>query len=335
MAVIRKRGKTWQAMVRLKGHPCISSTHPTKRHAEEWARAEEGAIQAGKRGAWPVKTVDQALTRYADEVSSQKRSGDYELKRIEAFRRDFPAIAAKVISTVTPDDIAKWRNARLKKVTPGTVQRDANLFRHVWTIAGKEWGWCSLESPWSRLKMPGNNPARDVVWSWPQIRAVVRRAGHVVGLPPQTAQAQVAAMFMLSLQTCMRQGEIYGLTVKAIDLEARVIRLDIHKTVEKAGVRHVPVPRRAIPLLRLLCKHATDGRLFTVAHDSVDTLFRRMRTDCAIKGLTFHDARATAATLLARRVDPLTLARIMGHRDLKQLIDCYWREPAAQIAARL
>ena len=335
MAVIRKRGKTWQAMVRLKGHPCISSTHPTKRHAEEWARAEEGAIQAGKRGAWPVKTVDQALTRYADEVSSQKRSGDYELKRIEAFRRDFPAIAAKVISTVTPDDIAKWRNARLKKVTPGTVQRDANLFRHVWTIAGKEWGWCSLESPWARVTLPGNNAARDVVWNWRQVRAVMRRAGHVTGLPPQTALAQVAAMFLLSLQTCMRQGEIHGLETRAIDLKARVIRLETHKTLEKAGVRHVPVPRRALPLLELLCKHASDGKLFTVARASVDTLFRRIRTDAGVQGLTFHDARATAATLLARRVDPLTLARIMGHRDLKQLMDTYYRESAAQIAARL
>lgn len=335
MAVIRKRGKTWQAIVRLKGHPHVSSTHQTKRAAEEWARAEEGAIQAGKRGAYPIKTVDQALTRYAEEVSEHKRSGAYELKRLEAFRKDFPALAAKTISAVTTDDLAGWRNARLKKVTPGTVQRDINLLRHVWAVAGKEWGWCPTENPWSRMRMPGNNAPRDAVWRWRQVRAVARRAGHVVGLPPQTALAQVGAMFLLSLQTCMRQGEIHGLTVQAIDLQARVIRLGTHKTLEKAGVRHVPVPRRAMPLLSLLVRHATDGRLFTVARASVDTLFRRMRTDCGIQGLTFHDARATAATLLARRVDPLTLARIMGHSDLRQLMDTYYRESAAEIAARL
>jgi hypothetical protein len=38
---------------------------------------------------------------------------------------------------------------------------------------------------------------------------------------------------------------------------------------------------------------------------------------------------------LMRRVDVMTLARISGHRDLRQLIATYYRESAREIAARL
>ena len=45
--------------------------------------------------------------------------------------------------------------------------------------------------------------------------------------------------------------------------------------------------------------------------------------------------RATALTLLARRVDVMTLARISGHKDLKTLLRVYYRETAEQISERL
>lgn len=54
-----------------------------------------------------------------------------------------------------------------------------------------------------------------------------------------------------------------------------------------------------------------------------------------IEGLTFHDARATALTHLARKVDALTLAKISRHKDLSLLSNVYYRETASQIAARI
>ena len=40
-------------------------------------------------------------------------------------------------------------------------------------------------------------------------------------------------------------------------------------------------------------------------------------------------------TLLARRVDVMTLARISRHKDLRILLNTYYRESAEDIAARL
>jgi hypothetical protein len=54
-----------------------------------------------------------------------------------------------------------------------------------------------------------------------------------------------------------------------------------------------------------------------------------------IKGLEFRDSRATALTLMARKMDILTLARISRHKNLDLLRSTYYRETAEEIAARL
>jgi integrase len=342
MASIRKRGKSWQAIVRLKGHAPVTATRATKREAEEWAKAEEASILAGRRGQFPLKTLDDALKRYEETVSSQKRGEGFELKRFAAIKRDFPKLTAKVLHKITTGDLAEWRDARLKTVSKGTVQREINLFRNVWSIARDEWGWTG-ESPWKALRMPGDNPPRAATWRWQDIRKMLRRLGYRTGQPPAMAQEEVAYLFLLGLHTGMRQGELCGMTAQSVDLEKRVVTLATHKTMEAVGARRVPITRRAARVLAVLAKGKT-GPLVSVKAASVDALFRKYRGQIGIEGLTFHDSRATAATLLSRRrdlkskqllCDPLTLARILGHKNLKMLIDVYYREGEADIAARI
>jgi integrase len=75
--------------------------------------------------------------------------------------------------------------------------------------------------------------------------------------------------------------------------------------------------------------------VFTVSDTSRDALFRKACKALLIDDLHFHDARAEALTRLARKVDVMTLAKISGHKDLKQLLSTYYRETAQEIAARL
>ena len=59
---------------------------------------------------------------------------------------------------------------------------------------------------------------------------------------------------------------------------------------------------------------------------------RRHADELLIDGLTFHDSRATALTLLSRRMDVLRLARFSRHRDINILMNTYYRATAAQIS---
>jgi integrase len=77
------------------------------------------------------------------------------------------------------------------------------------------------------------------------------------------------------------------------------------------------------------------GKVFDLTDKSLDALFRKAKKALLLADVNFHDSRAEALTRLARRVDVLTLARISGHKDLQLLLNVYYRESTADIAARI
>lgn len=320
---VRKAKGGWRVEVARKGVR-VSATFPHKATATAWGAQQESEILAGKVG-FPNKTVRDAFDRYEREVSSGKRGRLEEAKRFAAIIRDFPELAAMKLADVKTPDLAEWRNARLAVVTKGTVQRDINLMRNVWTVARKEWQWCG-ESPWTALKMPGDNPARDQRIPWQTIKRLVRWLGYRSGRSPQTKYQEVALAFMIALRTAMRAGEIMGL--EPSDIDGPVVRLRSHKTLETVGTRYVPLTPAGARLLGL-------WKGWTIGAQSLDALFRKAGKACLIGDIHFHDSRAEALTLLARKVDVLTLAKISGHRDVNLLLARYYRETAQQIAARL
>lgn len=76
------------------------------------------------------------------------------------------------------------------------------------------------------------------------------------------------------------------------------------------------------------------GGSFGLTASQKDSLFRKIRERAAIDGLNFHDARHTAITRLAKKLNPLELARMVGHKDLKMLL-VYYNESADEIAKKL
>ena len=73
---------------------------------------------------------------------------------------------------------------------------------------------------------------------------------------------------------------------------------------------------------------------FELRESQVDSLFRKARNTAGLSGFTFHDTRHLACTRLARKLGPMELARMMGHKDLKMVMR-YYNETAAEIAKRL
>lgn len=329
MAYLRKTKTGWRAEVQRDGVRS-SKVLPTKEAARAWAAREEAAILDGAVSKWPRKTVGDAFDRYAEEVSSRKLSGAAEALRLAAIRRDFPALVSKIISDVTTADVAAWRDARLAKVSRSSVQRDANLLRHVWTVASREWEWCPEPTPWRALKLPGDGPPRQRIASWREIRRIVRRCGYVTGKPPQTITEAVGWAVLIAGRTGLRAQEVVGLSPANVDLARGVVRLQRHKTAREVGDRLVPLTPQARRLLAVRLQSPV-----AVSLHSLDALWRKYRDQSLIPDLHFHDMRATALTHLARRVDVMTLARISGHRDLSMLLGTYYRETPEQIAARL
>ena len=321
---IRRQGIGWRVEIARNGAR-TSATFGTKSEASQWGIREEAALLAEKRGAFPKRTLAEAADRYAEKVSSLKAGEKFERLRLDALKRDFPGLAGKVLSKVTTADLVAWRDARLLKVTKGSVQRDINLLSHVFTKARDEWKWMG-ESPLTGMQAPGDNPPRDRLPTNSEIRRVLRWLGHVTGRLPTTKQQEAGFAFLLALRTGMRAGEVLQLGPATV---TGSVALVAHKMQYRTGKpRRVPLSRHALRLLK-------GFKGFTVSSSSLDALFRKARDSLLIDDLHFHDARAAALTRFSRKVDVLELARISGHKDLRTLMAVYYRMSSEDIAGRL
>lgn len=330
MAYIRKQRDKWRAEVERNGQR-KSASFTTKAAATAWAATEEAAILAMKRGAFPRKTFADAIDRYLDEVSSGKKGERYERLRLLALQRDFPTLAKRQLSELTTPDLVTWRDKRLQTVTAGSVQRDLNLLSHLFTVARDEWKWMG-ESPLKGLRAPGQNAPRTRRVLPAEVKRICRWLGYRTGAKPKTKMQEVALAFLVSLRTGMRAGEVISLSASNVNLKRRVASVE-HKTQHLTGKpREVPLSPKAVRLLKPVIK---TGPAFTISSASLDALFRKARGSLLIDDLHFHDARAEALTRMAKKVDVMTLARISGHRDLRILMDHYYRTTADEIAARL
>jgi integrase len=324
VAYIRKQRDKWRVEVQRNGVR-LSAVFETKSAAQQWGIREESALLAEKRGAFPKRTLSEAIDRYVEKVSSLKAGEKFERLRLEALKRDFPDLSSKALSKITTADLVAWRDARLLKVTKGSVQRDLNLISHVFTKARDEWKWCG-ESPLTGMQAPGDNPPRDRLPTNSEIRRILRWLGYVTGRLPTTKQQEAAFAFLLALRTGMRAGEVLQL---GPDTVAGSVATVSHKMQHRTGrPRKVPLSRHALRLLR-----GFPG--FTLSSASLDALFRKARDSLLIDDLHFHDARAAALTRFSRKVDVLELARISGHKDLRTLMSVYYRMSSEDIAGRL
>lgn len=105
-------------------------------------------------------------------------------------------------------------------------------------------------------------------------------------------------------------------------------------SINKNGVRRdVPLSTRAPELLALF-PDSGEAPLFGISTASLDALFRKARERSSIEGLTFHDSRHAAITRLAKNLNVLDLARMVGHRDLRML-QIYYNESAEDMEAKL
>lgn len=266
--------------------------------------------QESKKSLRKSKTFGDAVTQYLETVSATKRSPEWETRRFGAMLDHFGRDAA--ITDIDSATIGRWRDRRLETVSGSTVQRESNLLRHLFTVATNEWRWIE-RNPFVGVRLPKENPPRHQVWSWQLIKRVLRadRTGKT---------AEVIHAFRIALHTGLRLSEVMA---SQYDPVRRVITLQQTKT---GGRVAIPVTRRAAKVLPWIG---------TVQANEASTLFSKLCRELLIDSLHFHDARASALTWLARRVDILTLSRISRHKDLRILSQVYYRETAASIAARL
>ncbi len=317
MATFRKRGPyQWQAQVRKKGHPPQSKTFNTRAAAEKWAREVEYEMDRGifvSRAEAESTTLKELLDRYREEITPLKKGAASEAIRLRALAR-LP-LAQRIVAGIRGVDIARYRDSRLKKVTPATVKRDLVILSHLFEVARKEWG-IHVHNPVKDIKLPSNNKPRD------------RRLQ--TGLPGEKSEETrlmeacrdarnpyLLPIVRLALETAMRQGELVSLRWEHIDLNRRIAHLPDTKNGDS---RTVPLSSTAIQILRAQPR-SLHGPVFPgLTTEAVKRAFRRATRRAGIGNLRFHDLRHEATTrLFEKGLNIMEVASITGHKDLRML----------------
>lgn len=316
---IRKRGGKWNVQVEH-GDFYRSGTFTTKLLAQAFGRKAETEYESGIAGTSPALPFSDAMERYAREVSSTKRGERWERIRLTMLSKE--AIGKVLLSNLGATDVAKWRDERLKHVSAPSVNREWNLLSHVCSIALQEWRWLQ-HNPFKDVRRPAKGKARDRIPTDAEIEAIKLAGGYHDGMLT-TDTSRVVAAFLFAIETAMRSGEICSLR----DVRGNVAYLEKTKNGE---ARQVPLSTEALRILAQL----PEGH-FDLADASRDALWRKIRKRANVEGLTFHDSRHLAITRLAtiKKLDVLDLARMTGHKNIRELMT-YYNESAENIAKKL
>lgn len=310
----------WKAYVAIQGTR-KSKTFDTKQAARDWAARQEYLIKnAGKIASrQPLRDV---LDRYAREISIHNKGHKWEALRLAKIGRG--SIGYLPISEVTPKELAIWRDDRLREVAPASVARELNLLSSVFTVARREWLLVDV-NPVSDVKSPRKPPARNRIATQDELEALLKASGG--DLSKQMARAIHA--FLFARETAMRAGEIVGLEWDRVFIDRRFVHLPMTKN---GHARDVPLTRRAIEMLEELPRM---DPVFGLTSAKLDVLFRKARDKAEVKGLRFHDSRRMGVTQLSKKLEPLELAKVTGHRDLNMILNTYYAVSVTDISKKL
>lgn len=325
MASIYKEGNSWRCIVRRVGHATQSRSFDRKIDAEKWGRALENSMDE-HRFIEPIKEITSALfERYLKEVAPHRAGARFEQTRLRAYMRS-AAFMKLPLHEVDAAAIRQWRDSRLKKVQPATVNREMNLLSSVFTHAIKEWGYPLKANPMSLVKRPPKGKARRRRVGPGELEKIYEVFGKEV---PTHGRSYGGWMFEFGMETGLRLSEL-----------CRLRWCDVHTTDawlyvlpgKNGDDRTVPLTSRAIQILEVMPKRGE--RVFPLNAASFGTQFREGLKETGIADLHFHDSRHEATSRMAKVLSVLELATVIGHRDLKSLM-VYYNPTARELAQKL
>lgn len=237
-------------------------------------------------------------------------------------RIDGSTLGAEHVDTLSPLRVRQWLREQIKtpsartgkRPAPQTVQNALNLLR-VALEAAVEGGHCE-SNPVREVRMP--RMARDTEgWDWLREDEVVKLLG-CKDLPAETRRILAVAIF-----TGLRQGELWGLRWRDVDLvrgELRVAKSFAQPT--KGGrVRRVPLLGPALEALKAQPRRCS--LVFPLAdlqmrHRGDDADWHAVRELAGIRRVRFHDLRHTCASHLVQGTwSPLYIDRALRLEDVK------------------
>ena len=310
MATIRRRGNKYQVQVRKDGYKTVSATFSSVSVARGWAKAIESDMERNMYIQRKDKTtVGELLKRYTSEVIARQRSNIASTYMAQTLDTHLGTIA---ISRLTPEKIGRFRDIRLKNISPASLKREFGILSGMINHAIREWGLNIQQNPISMVSLPKMPQGRDRRLELGEEEQLLSSSG------------ELKRLIILALETGMRRGEILNIKKSHINFTLQTLLIPLTKTDTP---RTIPLSSRAIAVLREQLRGSEkvipieETTLFSYKPDSVTQAFGRLCKRQGIDNLHFHDLRHEATSrFFEKGLNPVEVATITGHKDTRMLM---------------
>ena len=317
MGSITKTKTGYRAIVRLgkyRNNP-IQKCFQYHRDAMLFIRNQEALIIKGKKNNIKFPTLREAMDKYLTTVSSKKKTYYYEIKIIKKFQREFTFIE-KPLNLVNTTDIAEYRDIYLENHKTSTWQRNLNILKHLWKIAGLEWGFKLKNIFYFAKKLPKPQP---------RFRRLDKRELKFLIKGNHTSRL-MQSIIGIALETGLRRGEILNIRKEHILKDTLIIPL------RKNGQANTQIP------LSLKAKDILNNcnLPLSIKAEGIKSAWRRMCKKYEIIDLHFHDLRHEALSrYLERGLTIQEVQVISGHKDINTLMNIYSNLEAKKISIKM
>lgn len=311
---------------KLGSHPVMSAPmarEEAKRKLAEVVMGEDP--QAEKKEARRNITLEQFLDlHYGPWAEVNLKSYSPTMARL---RSGFAPLMNKYLSELTAWDFEKHRQVRLKNKLgksikePGqaTINRDQATMRAALSRAVQ---WGHLDSnPLEGVKKAKEDRNR-------KIRALEsEEETRMLNYLRQERKRwklefkRLEVMIILSIDTGVRRGELFGLKWSDVDAKAQTLHVR-GEGAKSSQSRTIPLSPRCVSILTAWkAQSGAEGLVFPGEAgeklDNVTKAWKRLLDKAEVCGLRWHDLRHTFGTRLANAGVPLpTVQRLMGHASI-------------------
>lgn len=300
-----QRGRTWYVDFYANGKRVQESTGTkNKREADKIHALRISEVERGVY-ARPVKiSFPEFGKRYMDHAKSHKRSwlrDEQMLRRLEEF------FGEAQLGDLTPVRVEAYQQARIREVSPATVNRETALLKHMLNLA-ERWELRLGSNPVRFIKFLPEDNLQFQTLSEEDEKALLAHC------PPYLQD-----MIVFAINTGLRCGDIFDLQWEEVDSQERRLNIIMQKSRKRLSV---PLNDTACTVLEAW-RGMKKGPYVFYNHMTGDR-FRDLKAglklackQAGLKDVTWHVFRHTFASRLIRNgTDIVTVKELLGHSNI-------------------
>ena len=312
--MLYRRGKVWWMKIRWGGRLIRRSTKT--RNKDLAKKVQEKVLLRLADRKWSVTDTAgttlfrEAWDKYMREEARYKAT-DTSQRAEQCAKRFLPHIGNLFLSQVTPAVLSSYKSERLESgVSMGTVVKELQFVRRVFSLCKREWQLVS-QSPFEFFKMPAVNDARMRFLTDAEFDRILL-----------SCPDWLRPMVLLARHTGLRRGNIVGLRWDHVDLEGRVINLDVTKNGQRLTVPQgvtvceVLARQRTAKVAHLGCGYVFHQKGVPYSPSQVSVAFQRACRRAGVSNFRFHDLRHDYASRIVQNgYDLYIVQQLLGHKD--------------------